>query len=396
MAQVNLNTTELKKFMNHIVANNQYLQTNGKIPVAVAVEGEAGIGKTSTILQIGKELGLQVVKINLSQIEEIGDLTGFPLKEFEVKKQGEDGKVVTKWVPESLMPMYVQNKYVPSGEKRMSHAAPEWIQGRGEGGLLILDDYTRADQRFLQACMELIDRQEYISWKLPKNWHIILTTNPDNGDYNVNSVDVAQKTRFITANLKFDIDCWAQWAEENGIDSRCINFLLMNPDVVKKETNARAITTFFNSISSIPNFETTDSLAMIQFIAEGSVGPEIGTMFTLFINNKLDKLMSPDKVLLGEKWEDVEEKLFSIIGKDAAYRADIASVMATRIINYTINYSNTQDVTQAITDRVIKLVTTDAFSFDLKYHMLKSILNGNKTKFAKLMINTEVAKMAVK
>jgi hypothetical protein len=27
--------------------------------------------------------------------------------------------------------------------KRMSHAAPEWIQGRGEGGFLILDDYTR-------------------------------------------------------------------------------------------------------------------------------------------------------------------------------------------------------------------------------------------------------------
>ena len=149
MSQVNLNTNELKGFMNHIVSNNRYLQANGKIPVAVAVEGEAGIGKTSTIIQIGKELGLQVVKINLSQIEEIGDLTGFPLKEFEVKKQGEDGKVTTKWVPESLMPMYVQNKYFPSGEKRMSHAAPEWIQGRGEGGLLILDDYTRADKQIL-------------------------------------------------------------------------------------------------------------------------------------------------------------------------------------------------------------------------------------------------------
>jgi hypothetical protein len=396
MNQVNLNTTELKQFMNHIVDNNRYLQTQGKIPVAVAVEGEAGIGKTSTIIQIGKELGLQVVKINLSQIEEIGDLTGFPLKEFEVKKQGEDGKVTTKWVPESLMPMYVQNKYVPSGEKRMSHAAPEWIQGKGEGGILILDDYTRADQRFLQACMELIDRQEYISWKLPKDWHIILTTNPDNGDYNVNSIDVAQKTRFITANLKFDIDCWAQWAEDNGIDSRCINFLLMNPDVVKKETNARAITTFFNSISSIPNFEKSESLAMIQFIAEGSVGPEIGTMFTLFINNKLDKLMSPDKVLLQDKWEDVEKELFSVIGRDATYRADIANVMATRIINYTITYSNNNDVTQKIIDRVTNIVTTDAFTFDIKYHMLKAILNGNKTKFAKLMINTEVAKMAVK
>ncbi len=382
--------------MNHIISNNRYLQANGKIPVAVAVEGEAGIGKTSTILQIGKELGLQVVKLNLSQIEEIGDLTGFPLKEFEVKKQADDGKVITKWVPESLLPTYIQNKYIPSGEKRMTHAAPEWIQGRGEGGILILDDYTRADQRFLQACMELIDRQEYISWKLPKDWHILLTTNPDNGDYNVNSIDVAQKTRFITANLKFDIDCWAQWAEENKIDSRCINFLLMHPDVIQKDTNARAMTTFFNSISSLPNFDTPESLVMIQFIAEGCVGPEIGTMFTMFINNKLDKLISPDKVLLNDNWKEVEETLISIIGKDAAYRADIANVMATRIINYTINYSNNNDVTQKIINRVTEIVTTEVFTLDIKYHMLKAILNGNKAKFAKLMINPVVAQMAVK
>jgi hypothetical protein len=396
MQHSNLNTTELKQFMNHIISNNRYLQTNGKIPVAVAVEGEAGIGKTSTILQIGKELGLQVVKLNLSQIEEIGDLTGFPLKEFEVKKQADDGKVITKWVPESLLPTYIQNKYIPSGEKRMTHAAPEWIQGRGEGGILILDDYTRADQRFLQACMELIDRQEYISWKLPKDWHILLTTNPDNGDYNVNSIDVAQKTRFITANLKFDIDCWAQWAEENKIDSRCINFLLMHPDVIQKDTNARAMTTFFNSISSLPNFDTPESLVMIQFIAEGCVGPEIGTMFTMFINNKLDKLISPDKVLLNDNWKEVEETLISIIGKDAAYRADIANVMATRIINYTVNYSNNNDVTQKIINRVTEIVTTEVFTLDIKYHMLKAILNGNKAKFAKLMINPVVAQMAVK
>ncbi len=71
MAQVNLNTSELKSFVNHIVTNNRYLQQNGKIPVAVAVEGEAGIGKTSTILEIGKDLGLHVVKLNLAQIEEI-------------------------------------------------------------------------------------------------------------------------------------------------------------------------------------------------------------------------------------------------------------------------------------------------------------------------------------
>jgi len=394
MAQVNLNTEELKGFINHIVNNNRYLQSNGKIPVAVAVEGEAGIGKTSTILEIGNGLGLNVVKLNLAQIEEIGDLTGFPMKEFEIKKKDETGNVITKWVPESILQMYVQNKYVPTGEKRMTHAAPEWIQGKGEGGILILDDYTRADARFLQACMDLIDRQEYISWKLPKDWHIILTTNPDNGDYNVQSIDTAQKTRFITANLKFDIDCWAKWAEQNGVDSRCINFLLMHPELVTRETNARSITTFFNSISSFETFE--DNLPMIQFIAEGSVGAEFGTMFTMFINNRLDKMITPKEVLTGADWDKVSSALKASVGHGPAYRADIASVMATRIINYTVHYSNTSDVTQKIIDRVTNLITEELFTNDLKYHMVKNILNGNKAKFSKLMMNPEVVKMAVK
>lgn len=45
-----------------------------------------------------------------------------------------------------------------------------------------------------QAVMELIYKQEYISWKLPPNTHIVLTSNPDNGEYNVTSTDEAQKT----------------------------------------------------------------------------------------------------------------------------------------------------------------------------------------------------------
>ena len=58
---------------------------------------------------------------------------------------------------------------------------------------MLLDDWNRADIRFIQAVMELIDRQQYISWTLPKDWHIILTANPDTGDYLVNSIDNAQK-----------------------------------------------------------------------------------------------------------------------------------------------------------------------------------------------------------
>jgi hypothetical protein len=388
--QVVLNTTELKDFVKHIVGNNRYLQENGKNPVAINIEGEAGLGKTSAILQVAEELNLQCIKLNLSQLEEIGDLVGFPMKEHEMIK-GE----LTKWVTESTMPMYITSGYKPTGEKRMTHAAPEWVQGKGQGGILILDDWTRADLRFVQAVMEIIDRQEYISWKLPKDWHVILTSNPDNGEYLVNSIDTAQRTRFITAHLKFDIDCWAKWAEQNSVDSRCINFLLMHPELVTQTTNARSITTFFNSISSIENFE--EGLPLIQMIGEGSVGSEFATMFTTFINNKLDKLVTPKDMLTNNSWEYVKGQLMGTIGKDDAYRADISSIMALRFINYAVHYSTDNTVDQKIIDRITNFITDkDIFTNDLKYALIKGILNGNKLKFSKLMLNAQIAAIAVK
>jgi len=391
MAQVQLNIDELKAFLGHMVKNNQFIQAQGKVPVAVNIEGDAGLGKTSSLMQLAKEMNMAVIKLNLSQIEELGDLVGFPFKEFEVENK--DG--AKKWVQETLLETYVKGGFRPTSQSRMSHAAPEWIQGQQEGGFLILDDYTRADQRFMQATMELIDRQEYISWKLPKNWHIVLTTNPDNGDYNVTSLDIAQKTRFISTEVKFDASVWARWAESVGIDGRCINFLLMNPEVVTTSVNPRAITTFFNSISSIAKFE--DELPVIQMIGEGSVGPEVSSLFTMFINNQMDKIIPPHEVLTNTNESYVIGALNSVIGAGDSFRADISSVMATRIINYCLVHAQEKSVPDAMVNRMIRLLTDcDSFSDDLKYFMVKEIVNGNKTKWQKLMMNSQVVKMAVK
>ena len=387
-AQVNLNIDELKDFIKHIVDNNRFLQSENKNPVAIEVVGDSGIGKTSTILQIADEIGLDCVKLNLAQIEELGDLVGFPIRQFEVCKDGD-----CMWADEHAVEDYTRRGYQFTGQKRMSYCPPEWIADKKDGGILILDDWNRADVRFIQAVMELIDRQQYISWKLPKDWHIILTSNPDNGDYLVNSVDNAQKTRYITANLKFDIKVWAKWAEQSKIDNRCINFLLMHPELVTTQTNARSITTFFNSISSIPVFE--DKLSLIQMIGEGSVGSEFASMFNMFIHNKLDKLITPEDIMFKDE-AYVKGFLSGVIGKEKDYRSDIASTLATRVVNYNIYYSNSNPITQNIIDRLTYLLTNDIFGIDLNYYMIKNIMAGNKTKFSKLLMNPDVIKMAVK
>jgi len=422
MAQVNLNVTELKGFVNHIITNNRFLQKGNKNPVSVEVVGESGIGKTSTIVEIAQENNLKFVKLNLAQIEELGDLVGFPVRQFQMYKEkivpakklddisytaaqraaasadlakmGPVTQKVGQWVDELAVQEYLKQGFKMTGKNRMSYCAPEWIADAKEGGILLLDDWNRADTRFIQAVMELIDRQTYISWTLPKDWHIILTANPDNGDYMVNSVDSAQKTRYVTANLKFDVNVWAEWAEGAGIDTRCINFLLLHPELVTQETNARSITTFFNSISSFDNFE--DNLSLIQMIGEGSVGDAFASMFTTFINNKLDKLVTPKDLLTHDNEAYILGELRGCIGKDDTYRADIASTLATRLGNFSVVHSKENIITQKITDRLISLCTKDYFTNDLKYLIVRTIFNGNKKKFNKLMMVPEIIQMTMK
>jgi hypothetical protein len=392
---ISLTSKELKKFLKHIISNNQHIQSMGKTPVAINIEGEAGLGKTSVILQVANELNLQCVKLNLSQIEEIGDLVGFPMKEHEVAKTKDDS-TVTKWVTESTLPLYISSGFKPTGNKKMTHAAPEWIQGKSEGGILILDDWTRADIRFVQAVMEIIDRQEYISWKLPKNWHVVLTSNPDNGEYLVSSIDDAQRTRFITTYLKFDKNAWAEWAEESKIDSRCINFVLMHPEIIENGVNPRSITTFFNSISSLDTFDG-DNLALVQMIGEGSIGPEASSIFTSFIANKLDKIIDPHDVITKSNWDSVHDQIKSLLYDSGSYRADLASLLTTRIVNYTLFYAKNNKIDDNIINRIKLLIKTEElFALDNQYIMIKNLIAGDKTKFQKLLLDPEITKVAVK
>jgi len=188
---------------------------------------------------------------------------------------------------------------------------------------------------------------------------------------------------------------WARWAEKVNIDGRCINFLLMNPEIVTQKVNPRSITTFFNSISSIQKFE--DELPLINMIGDGSIGEEPSALFAMFINNKLDKIISPEQILTNDDWNYVKGSLTGCIGKDDDFRADISSIISTRIINFASITADKGSVPQKMIDRIISLVTDcDSFTDDLRYYMVKEILNGHKAKFSKLMLNQKVVKMTVK
>jgi len=392
-SQISLNAEELKGFLTYIHKNNQLLISK-KLPAqTVNIEGEAGGGKTSTVLSLATDLGMVLVRKNLAELEDVSDLVGYPCKEHEmVAKDG----TTKKWVVEGTMPQYITAGYKPTNEKRMTHAAPEWVQSQTGPIILLLDDYSRASEKFVQATMTLIENQTYNNWKLPEGSMVLLTSNPDNGAYSVTALDNAQKTRVINVSYRFNVEVWARYAEKTGIDGRCINFLLLHPELMEKNTelNARTVTMFFNSLMSIPDFMT--QLPLIQQLGEGTTSADFTTMFTTFIHNKLDKMVTPKDMLLHDNEQYIVGEIRSCIGVGAQYRADLASVLAQRLINYTVNYAEDNTINQKVTDRLIRYATDDLFTNDLKYIIIKKIINANKQKFQKLMLNADVVKIAMK
>ena len=68
-----LTLKELKPTLKYIINNNDELEKQGKLRVAVNICSEAGYGKSAIIEEIANEIGANFIKLNLAQITETGD-----------------------------------------------------------------------------------------------------------------------------------------------------------------------------------------------------------------------------------------------------------------------------------------------------------------------------------
>ena len=68
-----MNIQEIKNTLNYLLDNNLKLVEEGKGKIAYNIVGEAGIGKTSLIQQVAESRGMTLCKLNLAQLEEVGD-----------------------------------------------------------------------------------------------------------------------------------------------------------------------------------------------------------------------------------------------------------------------------------------------------------------------------------
>lgn len=392
-----LNAEQVRDLLNDQILNNMRLSKSNKLPIAYELFGDSGIGKTSVVKEIAKELNYNYVRLNVAEIL-VEDLIGLPIYEYKVRNDKGD----IEWVSDKTLPYFVNAGWHPVGSDfRTGYAKPKWIQGKEDRPvLLFLDDFNRSNPMMVNACMTLIDEQKYTSWSLPEGSTIILSCNPDNGEFMVQSEDEAHATRRLKIEMKFDVDIWAKWAESYKLDNRCINFILKNPEVVEgignsdngkgdklKKGNIRIWTKYFDAISGYSSFK--DSLSMIMNIGGGSLPAEHITHFVSFINNGLDNLWNPNQLLQDSKASIAHFK--STIKEGDNRRKDIAAIFSKRLVNYALSNANETEYTKQMVEVYGDLIESGYLSSDLILLSLKKLCTS--PKFSGLTKRTKIVNL---
>jgi hypothetical protein len=328
-------------------------------PTPLCIWGTHGIGKTELVKTFAEQTGKQFIYIAPAQFEEMGDLIGMPKVELSENQQ------VTRFV------------------------APEWVPKHEGPGIFLIDDVNRADDRILRGIMQLLQNYELVSWKFPEKWMIVLTANPDGGDYSVTTMDDAMITRMIHITMEFDVKTWARWAERTGIDPRGIDFILTYPEIVTgNRTTPRSLVQFFQSIHNIKDLNK--NLALVKILADGCLDVETSVAFINFINMDLDKIIHPEAILSTADFKMVSGQIReSVDGKTK--RMDILSVMMTRLTNHLIYRK--EELSDTAFTNLKSFILLPFIPNDLRLSMAQDLVASNRADLKKLYAIPEIGKL---
>lgn len=299
------NSLELNELLNHMFEANMTKSYRDKKPTPICIWGTHGLGKTAIVRDYALERNWKFSYIAPAQFEEMGDLHGMP---YVV--ENEEGRKITRYSP------------------------PDWVPTEEGPGILLLDDINRADDRILRGCMQLLQNYELSSWKLPDNWQIVVTANPEGGDYSITPMDGAMLTRMLHTTLMFNAKAWAKWASTVGIDSRGIDFVLTYPELINNNrTTPRSLTQFFELIRNIENLK--QSIGLVYSLALSCMEEVTANSFINFVNDDLNTLIEPLEIVTAKNFKEVKEKVIKLAQDSTGKkRVDRLSTICSRLYLY--------------------------------------------------------------
>lgn len=164
----------------------------------VLLEGPTGIGKSQIVAEFARATGLSFVVLDLSLLEP-PDLIGLP--------QIEDG--------------------------RTHYASPAELPTSGRG-VLMLEELNRAEIPVMQPALQLLSARRLHAYELPAGWICVAAINPEDGDYQVNRLDPALRSRFLQLSICADRDLWVDWAKQTNVHPVIVRVVETYPDAFEQ------------------------------------------------------------------------------------------------------------------------------------------------------------------
>jgi len=349
-----LSASGVQTFIEQIVAN---AGEDGVGRTPVCIWGVHGIGKTALVEEIAVRNDWKFAYVAPAQFEEMGDLHGLP---------------------------------VITGETT-DFAQPDWVPTEPGPGILLLDDFNRADDRILRGIMQLLQRSELVSWSLPDDWHIIVTANPEGGDYSVTPLDDAMLTRMLHVSMEFDPKVWARWAVDAEVDERGITFVLTYPEVVAgSRTTPRSLTQFFEHIKPIEDLESKAD--MVYNLAQSALDEETATSFMSFVYDGLTHLISPEEIL-DEAWSKVSKRIDALASDENGIRLDRLSAVTTRLFLAVTKEGFAPTKKQG--KNLVAFLKHESLPNDMRLMLHRDLIHSASPEVVEIMRDKELAELAI-
>ena len=234
---------------------------------ATLILGAPGVGKSSTIKKIGKDLNYKVYDLRLARMDST-DLGGLPYFDSE------SGRTI-----------YYLPEFLPTEEDIKDY----------DGGIIFLDEITQAEPRLQSTALELVLDRTVGSYKVPDNVWVVAAGNRVEDGTNSYELSSALLDRFTIYNVTSSAQSWLKWAEVNNIHTAVKTFIKTKPDHLnggysdKLDTDDMILPTerSWEKVSRIMN-SITDN-AILKTMIPGVIGASSAQEF-FFVTEELSQL----------------------------------------------------------------------------------------------------------
>lgn len=223
--------------------------------------GPPGLGKTEIIQQWAIENNLPFIVMTLSTYD-APDFRGYP--HITVTKEG---------------------------RQRLSFASPDFWPDGGEG-VIILEELNRSNPSIMNCLMSLTDkRRGFDGYKLPDGWMVAGCINPEDSQYETQTMDVALKDRFEMFNVEYDRNVFLTFMKGAGwhkditlfVESGVWNYVA--PERIKDAPGAKYVSP--RTLSKLnaalkAGFDKDDEILIYHTI----LGANVGKDFYNFLHNE--------------------------------------------------------------------------------------------------------------